>query len=73
MLKSNEVDMNLPLPVARLVPGVEYIGVLCETCNKRCVVDHMGLDPVIPRLKITCPNCGELGTWKLYNHGQAGR
>ena len=57
-------------PIAKLIPSIDYIHVVCQKCRVACKVDYKGLDPSIPLLKITYPNCGDLGTWKLEGAGE---
>jgi hypothetical protein len=56
-------------PIATLIPSLDYIHVVCTKCDMICELDYKGLDPSIPLLSITCPTCGDLGTWKLENAG----
>lgn len=55
--------------IARLIPSIDYIHVVCEKCGEICKLDYKGLDPSIPLLSITCPKCGDLGTWKVEKAG----
>jgi len=49
-----------------IVPSGDYLHVVCVKCDEPCKVDYKGLDPVIPLVEITCPNCGSSGKWKLH-------
>ncbi len=56
-------------PIAKIIPSLDYIHVVCEKCGEVCEVDYKGLDPSVPLLEIRCPKCGDLGTWKLWHFG----
>jgi predicted nucleic-acid-binding Zn-ribbon protein len=60
---------HLQKPIAKLIPSLDYIHVVCEKCGETCGVDYKGLDPSIPLIEVTCPKCGDLGTWKLEGAG----
>jgi hypothetical protein len=53
-----------------IVPSGDYLQVICVKCRERCTIDYKGLDPAIPLLEITCPNCGSSSDWKLDGAGK---
>lgn len=55
--------------IAKIEQHIDYIHFICEKCDSVCEVDYLGLDPSIPRLKITCPKCGDLGSFKIEQPG----
>ena len=59
----------MPKPIAKLEQHIDYIHFVCEKCGQVCGVDYLGLDPSIPRIKLTCQNCGKLGVFKIEGAG----
>ena len=55
--------------IARLIPSFDYLHFVCQGCDADCDVDYLGLDPSVPKIKITCPNCGELWKYKIHGAG----
>jgi hypothetical protein len=53
----------------RIVPSGDYIQVICEKCGEACELDYKGLDPAIPLIEITWPECGSSGEYKLDKAG----
>ncbi len=56
-------------PMYRIVPSGDYLHIVCEKCGEQCEFDYKGLDPAIPLIEITCPQCGSSGEWKLEKAG----
>lgn len=54
-------------PVYEIRESGDYLHVVCPTCKEACRFEFKGLDPAIPLVEITCPNCGSSGKWKLFN------
>lgn len=45
----------------------DYVHFVCADCKESAVVTYLGLDPVIPRLKVECPECHKTDTWKIFS------
>jgi hypothetical protein len=58
------------LVIGNVIDDGDYIHITCTNCDLACEVDYLSLDALAPQLKIVCPNCGELGEWKLANAGR---
>jgi phage FluMu protein Com len=58
-----------PNAICIIVPASDYIHVLCAKCESVCKVDYKGIALSVPQLQFKCPECGDLGTWKLENDG----
>ena len=43
----------------------DYFGILCAKCGAETKNAYLGTDPMMPQFKATCPNCGDLGAYKL--------
>jgi hypothetical protein len=43
----------------------DYFVILCAKCGAETKSAYLGTDPMMPQFKATCPNCGDLGAYKL--------
>lgn len=51
----------------RLEVHIDYMHIRCVKCNKASKVTYLGTDPSIPRIQVTCSECGNYDTWKIEN------
>jgi hypothetical protein len=61
--------MNFQNPTYTIAPSGDYLQVNCVRCGDACEFDFCGFGPGIPLVKVTCPNCGGSGKWKLDRAG----
>jgi hypothetical protein len=61
---------TMPPPISK--PEFElradsYLHLVHTKCNASALIRYMGLDPMMPRIEVTCEKCGAHHSWKLHN------